>query len=301
MVQPTTPSSTCACIIDPIVNSAPYQLISGACSAIGSLAQRIATCVATIFTAIVNFVKSCICGAAEATPQAAAITATPPRAAALAAPVPLAPVGVDVVEEGKLFLAQLFDQFEGNFEEGKPLDLMRSEEAGNAFLANLLVHDLVMDVASIEGQPVPFMVTRGMGYSPFTFINSIERLRTVFNELDPAVESSTFLAHGTNDDSSTQSDLEEDEVPPTVGETLRMLFVGRKLTIGLQDNRVIHSSGQELEQDVFDPNPDNSNSKPNVFYAQLNTLARNFINSNPTFVAAANAFRAEYIQDDESE
>lgn len=76
MVQPTTPTSCFSCITTPIVNSAPYQLISGGCSAISGLAQKIADFVTGIFITIVNFVKYCLC-ISSSTPLPAPNNPTP--------------------------------------------------------------------------------------------------------------------------------------------------------------------------------------------------------------------------------
>ena len=214
MVQPAAPSSTCACIVDPIVNSGPYQLISGACSAVVSLAQRIINFVSSIFAVIANFVRSCICGAAAATPPASPASTTPPapRATGLFGAVPVPPPSVNVVEQGKEYLARLLEQYEHDYNPAELLARMRNGQAGNTWLANLLVYELVMITISLEGRPLPFMVERGIGASPLTFIASIQRLRAALAGLDQVSEFS-----GT-----------EDEIA-RVGDAVCRLFYDRHL------------------------------------------------------------------------
>ena len=314
MVQPVAPSSTCACIVDPIVNSAPYQLISGACSAIGSLAHRIMNFVSSIFAVIANFVRSCFCGAAAATPPAAA-AATPapaPRAGALAGPIPVAPTGVNVAQEGKEFLRPLLRAFIVRFDEFDLMPIMQNAGLAKTFLANLLVHDLVMERASLEGIQLPFMVTRGMHPTPITFIASVVRLRASFEALDADTGvlavgnddddnnsvhngNSVTSSQGTDDD---QQDSRSEEGPQLVTDAVLWQFVKKHLLIDVPAQNPSDSTEEVIEEDVFDANPDNADSDANVFYAQLNTLAGRFADpgTNPTFAAAAEALRVEYIR-----
>ena len=288
MVQPVASTSTCACIVDPIVNSGPYQLISGACSAVVSLAQRIINFVSSIFAVIANFVRSCFCMASAAIPPAApaAAATTPaalPRAAPLAGPAPVAPAIVDVVVEGKTFLAHLVQEFEHNFAEGELHELMRNEAAAKAFLANLLAFALVIAPESFEDMQLPFMVTQEMrNLAPLTFISCAEELRPRFAALDPVPEAD---ASG-SDDSSIGLGSSVEEAP--IGEAVRQHFINRHLQNCLQDDR---------DRDLFDEGPRAIGSDANIFYAELNALAARIGNRfiNPTFAAAAEATRAEYI------
>lgn len=315
MVQPVAPSSTCACIVDPIVNSAPYQLISGACSAVANLARRVINFVSSIFTVIVNFFRSCFCGAAAATPPAAAVAATPApaqRAAALAGPIPVAPTGVDVVQEGKAFLQPLLRAFQRDYPDFDLMPIMQNTGLAKAFLANLLVHDLVMLRQSLEGVQLPFMVTRGMNPTPITFIANILRLRASYDALDPAPGvtvvgnddddnnsvhngSSVASSQGTDDDQEGSS---SDEGTQLVSDAVRRHFVVKHLFIDVPEENSSDTIEEMVEEDVFDADPANSDSDANVFYAQLNTLAGRFANAgtNPDFSRAAEALRTEYIR-----
>ena len=256
-MTPTTSTANRAYFIDSNVTSSPYPQTSEPLSAVEGPA---------------NAATACGCPRTAATANAAAVS----------------PTNVDDVEEGKTFLMHLVRRFEDNFEEDELLDILRNEDAGQSFLTNLLVHDLVMDPNPFDGLNLPFMVTRGMNSTSITFISRVEQLRAAFAELDLDLES-----HGTDDESN--NDASEEVV--TVGEAVRQLFVDRHITIGVQNDSCIHSSSEGFDRDVFDTTPQNASSNANTFYARLKFLAERFAAVNPTFTAAADAARQSYIQD----
>lgn len=88
MIQPHSTTYCGSCILEPIRNSFPCQLISETCSVIGSLPQRVVKCVADVFIAIAKFVRSCFCGAEAVSPIA---THTPILATADVQPAPVRP------------------------------------------------------------------------------------------------------------------------------------------------------------------------------------------------------------------
>lgn len=191
MVQSIVPTSYFCC---------PCELISGACSAIGSLPQRIADCVYAIFAAIAEFVQTCT-QACFGTPAA------PPPAAPVAAAnsAPSAPVALNLVEEGKAFLRA--QPFLSKSQLNMDCD-MNDEIQIKAFCALHLARNLVTDFDSLRSTlstkdsgalSYPLMLTVAIEPSKATFLDWIQSLSNRFKDLSEA-EKAVIVNYSTTTD-----------------------------------------------------------------------------------------------------
>lgn len=212
MIHPSAASS-CSCLLEPLMNSCAYQTLS-------SLTERVADFAAGIFTAIAEFVKSCL-GMSPGTPPATAArpvtvmltppvrtstppparTATPPPAPAptrVATPPPAAapapevlttpPAAPTTLKEKlfameKLFLNSGIAQFEKMIDEGTAEDWMRDENLATPFLATCLVYHLVMGGVNSDDSMLP-MFSFKIRDTEVTFWERIAALRNLFKQLD---------------------------------------------------------------------------------------------------------------------
>ena len=134
MVQPVATSPSC------ISSYNPCELISSSCSAIGSLAAKIAAFIASIFTTIAGFVTSCVCGPSLAPPAP-----QPPAPIANAPIAPPAPpfLGETVTHiEGTLFLNDLITQMEPEYPDLKHRLAMSADAP--KYLAMMIIERLAM-------------------------------------------------------------------------------------------------------------------------------------------------------------
>ena len=206
MVQPAAPASCLSCITTPIVNSYPCQLISGGCSAISGVAQKIADFVTGIFTTIANFVRYCLCmstpaaapaplnpAPAVSTNSAHLNTAAPAPAIVTTTPAPLttstAPaattnaraINTGIVEAGKQFFLARVAGIDHSNPQNRFRERLGTEENGRRAFATVLVHAaLTLDDARL--QPVVNLVD-GCATGP-DHTQALLRLNTRFGQLD---------------------------------------------------------------------------------------------------------------------
>ena len=177
MVQPVAPSPSC------IPSYNPCELIS-------DIVQRIASCVASIFTAIAEFVKSFFSCPAAA-PPAVSITpvvSTPtavivpaPAVASTPAAVSAPAVVSDLFQAGKAFLTDQIDRFKRDtpdFDLAQWID--HSPESACTFFTCLLLDNLVLLGRDLG--PLPYFLTGSAGTSG-SYIATIASLRQSFENL----------------------------------------------------------------------------------------------------------------------
>ncbi|HEY5259906.1 MAG TPA: hypothetical protein VIJ46_04590 [Rhabdochlamydiaceae bacterium] len=178
MVQPVATSPSC------IPSYNPCELISG-------LVQRIASCVASIFTAIGEFVKSFFRSPAAAPPVVSvppvvsiptAVVVPAPAVVSTPTAVSASAVVSDLFQGGKAFLTDQIDRFkreEPDFDLAQWID--HSPEAACIFFTCLLLDNLVL-LGREDLGPLPYFLTGSAGTSG-SYIATIASLRQSFENL----------------------------------------------------------------------------------------------------------------------
>ena len=136
MVQPTTSTTCYSSILD---------RIGGAAFALGALALRIASCAASIFAALGDFIASRF--RADPTPFP------------IAAPIPVAAVTPDPIAEGKRFLLAQVRQFTAAYPDSDFNTRFDTQVHAREALADIMMDNLVLDLTEVQA-PLPFFIAR---------------------------------------------------------------------------------------------------------------------------------------------